>query len=310
MTWYVARMPDNEPYLSALSPGVHAYIQPDGGWCLNNAGMVTDGGDTLLIDTAATRRRALLLRDALLSTGAPPPSLVVNTHHHGDHTYGNCVFAGHAEILAHTAARDEQLTAGHQLELIWPDTDFGDVPVTPPTIVYEDSRTLRVGGIEVMLIHPGPAHTVGDTVVWLPGQRIVFAGDVIFNGGTPFVMFGSLSGSLRALELLRGLDAQTVVPGHGPVCGPEAYDVAERYLCFVAELAEHGHRAGATPLETARSADLGEFTGLREPERLVANLHRGYAELDGRPLGAPLDLASVVTDMAIMNGGRIPACHA
>lgn len=303
-------MPDNEPYLSPLAPDVHAYIQPDGGWCLNNAGFVSDGGETLLVDTAATERRALLLRDALLSTGAPLPATLVNTHHHGDHTYGNSVFAGHADILAHTAARAELVTAGHQLHQIWPDTDFGHVPVTPPTATYEDTLTLHVGGTEVQLIHPGPAHTTGDTVVWLPQQRTVFAGDLIFNGGTPFVMSGSVSGSLRALDLLRGLDAQTVVPGHGRVCGPEAYDMTERYLRYVAELAAEGHSAGATPLETARSADLSDFAELREPERLVANLHRAYAELDGLPLGAQLDLAPLLADMAAMNGGRIPACYA
>jgi cyclase len=303
-------VPDDEPYLSALSRGVHAYVQPDGGWCLNNAGFVSDGGETLLVDTAATERRTLLLRDALLSTGAPLPSTLVNTHHHGDHTYGNSVFAGNADILAHSAARAEQLAAGHQLHQIWPDTDFGHVPVTPPTSTYEDTLTLHVGGIEVRLIHPGPAHTTGDTVVWLPRQRTVFAGDLIFNGGTPFVMAGSVSGSLRALDLLRELDAETVVPGHGPVCGPESYDVTERYLRYVAELAAEGRSAGATPLETARSAGLGEFAELREPERLVPNLHRAYAELDSLPPGTQLDLIPVLADMAAMNGGQIPACHA
>jgi cyclase len=301
---------ENAPYLSRLAPGVHAYIQPDGGWCLSNAGFLTAGGETLLVDTAATERRTLLLRDALLSTGAPLPSRVVNTHHHGDHTYGNSVFAGHAEIVAHTASRDEQVAAGEQLQLIWPDTDFGHVPVTPPTVTYDDTLTLDVGGTEVRLIHPGPAHSIGDTVVWLPEQRILFAGDLVFNGGTPFVMYGSLSGSLDTLEKLRALDAEVVVPGHGPVCGPEAYDVVERYLRYVADLAKKGHTAGATPLETARSADLGEFAELREPERLVANLHRAYAELDGRPPGSPLDLVAVLTDIAATNGGRVPACHA
>jgi cyclase len=303
-------VPDNEPYLSHLAPGVHAYVQPDGGWCLSNAGFVTDGGETLLVDTAATERRTLLLRDALLSTGAPLPRRVVNTHHHGDHTYGNGVFAGHAEILAHTASRNEQMAAGPQLQLIWPDTDFGHAPVTPPTATYEDALTLHVGGTEVRLIHPGIAHSCGDTVVWLPEQRIMFAGDLVFNGSTPFVMFGSLSGSLRALDLLRELDAEIVVPGHGPVCGPEAFDATERYLRYVAELAMEGHSAGAGPLATTRSADLSEFAELREPERLVANLHRAYAELDGLPPGAPLELMPVLIDMAAMNGGRIPACHA
>jgi cyclase len=88
------------------------------------------------------------------------------------------------------------------------------------------------------------------------------------------------------------------------------YATVEGYLRFVADLAAEGHKAGRTPMEVARAADLGEFATLREPERLVANLHRAYAELDGLPLGSPLDLTPVITDMAVLNGGRIPECLA
>ncbi|MDX3236749.1 MBL fold metallo-hydrolase [Streptomyces sp. ME03-5709C] len=298
------------PFTEQVAPGVHAYIQPDGGWCLNNAGWVTDGHTTLLIDTAATERRALMLRDALVASGAPMPAHVVNTHHHGDHTYGNKVFAEGARIVGHTACVTEQVAAGHQLHAIWPDVEYGDVPVVPATVTYEDRLTLHVGEEEVQLLHPGVAHTLGDTIVWLPGRKVVFTGDLVFDGGAPFVPMGSLEGSLRALDVLRSLDAEVVVPGHGGICDPSVYATVEGYLRFVAELAAEGHKAGRTPMEVARAADLGEFATLREPERLVANLHRAYAELDGLPLGSPLDLPPVITDMAVLNGGRIPECLA
>ncbi|MFI1971075.1 MBL fold metallo-hydrolase [Streptomyces cinnamoneus] len=302
-------VPDS-PYTVPLAPGVHAYIQPDGGWCLNNAGFVTGAGRTLLIDTAATERRALALREAVLASGAPLPTTVVNTHHHGDHTYGNCVFTPEATVIGHADCRRETIAAGLQLHLAWPTVDYGAVEVTPPTLTFTDALTLHVGDIEVRLLHPGVAHTVGDTIAWLPEQGIVFTGDLVFNGGTPFIMMGSLSGSLRALETLRALDAHTVVPGHGRVTDPGAYDAVESYLRFVEDLARTSHAAGLTPLEAARRADLGEFAALPESERLVANLHRAYVELDGLPLGTPLDLVTVLGDMMVMNGGRPVACHA
>ncbi|MFE4642290.1 MBL fold metallo-hydrolase, partial [Streptomyces sp. NPDC056730] len=84
----------------------------------------------------------------------------------------------------------------------------------------------------------------------------------------------------------------------------------EEYLRYLSELALEGHAKGLTPLETARTADLGKFAALRESERLVVNLHRAYAELDGLPEGSPLALIAVATDLAAMNGGAIPACHA
>ncbi|AOT58123.1 MULTISPECIES: MBL fold metallo-hydrolase [Streptomyces] len=303
-------MPAHDPYTVQLAPDVHAYVQPDGGWCLNNAGWVGGADGSVLIDTTATERRAVALRDALLAHGAAPPSLVVNTHHHGDHTYGNHVFLPEATVVGHEACRSEVLAAGRQLHLIWPQTDFGDVRVTPPSVTYSDRMTLYAGGTEVRLIHPGVAHTTGDTIVHLPERGVVFTGDLVFHGGTPFLATGSLRGSLRALDLLRSLDAETVVPGHGPLADPSAYDATEAYLRFVAELAEDGHARGLTPLEVARGADLGVFGELREPERLVANVHRAYAELEGRPEGAPLDVAAVFGDMAAMNGGRAVACHA
>ncbi|MFJ7208598.1 MBL fold metallo-hydrolase [Streptomyces sp. NPDC098789] len=303
-------MTAEKPYLVQPAPGVFAYIQPDGGWCLNNAGFVTGGGRSLLVDTAATERRALALRDAITSTGSPLPRTVVNTHHHGDHTYGNAVFTPEALVLGHDRCRSEQLDAGRQLELIWPGTDFGALPITAPDLTYSERATVHVGDTEVEVIHPGVAHTVGDSVVWLPRQRTVFTGDLVFAEGTPFLAMGSLAGSLRALELLRALDAETVVPGHGPLTDPSAYEATERYLRYVDQLAREGKERGDTPLEVARRADLGEFALWRESERLVANLHRAYAELDGGVLGEPLDIMAVLRDMTVMNGGVPIACHA
>ncbi|WP_326614926.1 MBL fold metallo-hydrolase [Streptomyces scopuliridis] len=303
-------MPATDPYLVRLAPEVHAYVQPDGGWCLNNAGFVSAGETTLLIDTAATEHRALLLREAILATGVPLPRIVVNTHHHGDHTYGNGLFVPEATVIGHATCRDEQSAAGHELRLVWPGTGFGDIRITLPTMTYHDRLTLHAGGTEARVIHPGVAHTRGDSIVHLPERGIVFTGDLVFNGGTPFVSAGSLRGSLRALDLLRSLDASVVVPGHGPVTDPSVFDATEDYLRYVTDLALEGHAKGLTPLETARTADLGEFAALRESERLVGNLHRAYAELDGPPEGSPLDPVTVFTDIAAMNGGALPACDA
>ncbi|MEU4267435.1 MBL fold metallo-hydrolase [Streptomyces sp. NPDC026092] len=300
----------SQPYVVALAPDVFAFVQPDGGWCLNNAGFLGDARETLLVDTAATERRARLLRAAVLAEGLPLPRTIVSTHHHGDHTYGNGVFAPEARVVGHDSCRAEQIAAGRQLHLLWPQTDFGAVEVTPPSLTYSERLTLYVGELEVRVLHPGPAHTTGDSIVHVPERGVVFTGDLVFEGGTPFLPMGSLAGSLRALDLLRSLDAPTAVPGHGPVTDPSAYDATERYLRWVAELAREGYAKGATPLETARGAQLGEFAAWRESERLVANLHRAYAELSGLPEGSPLNPVTVFGDMAAMNGGVPVACHA
>ncbi|GAA2080413.1 MBL fold metallo-hydrolase [Streptomyces albiaxialis] len=301
------------PFRREVAPGVHAYVQPHGGWCLNNAGWVTDGTTTLLVDTAATERRTLALREALLASGAPLPRLVVNTHHHGDHTYGNALFTAEppgATVIGHASCRAGVLSAGRQLHALWPDVDFGEIVITPPTLTYEGELTLHVGGTEGRLFHPGVSHTTGDTVVWLPERGVVFTGDLIFHGGTPFVLMGSLTGSLRTLDRLRALGAHTVVPGHGPPAGPEVYDEVERYLRYVDGLARDAHSRGLSALEAAREADLGDFAALPERERLVANLRRALAERAGAPEGTPVDVPAAFADMAEMNGGAPVPCPA
>jgi cyclase len=146
--------------------------------------------------------------------------------------------------------------------------------------------------------------------VWLPEERVLFAGDVVLPGCTPFVLMGSVAGSLATLELMRKLEPRTVVGGHGPVSGPEALTQTEEYFRWLTERATEGRAAGLTPLQLAREAGPGPFGDLRDPERLVANLHRAYAELAGEALGSALDVVSVFGEMIEYNGGVLPLSHA
>ncbi|MFI1407007.1 MBL fold metallo-hydrolase [Streptomyces griseofuscus] len=303
--------PDHAPTagrFTEVADGVHAYVQHDGGWCLNNAGLVVADGESLLIDTVATEARARALRERVLRRAGRPPRLLVNTHFHGDHTFGNFVFP-EALVVGHERAREEAAAAGTHLTGLWPDVCWGDLEVVVPAVTYRDRMTLHVGAHEARLLHTGPAHTTGDTVVWLPGPRVVFAGDLVMSGVTPFCPMGSVSGSLAALARLRALDAVTVVPGHGPVGGPELLDANEGYLRRLQRLAAEGIAAGLTPLQTAREAGPGPYADLLDAERLVPNLHRAYAEALGAAPGDPLDIPALFREMSDHHGG-LPACHA
>jgi cyclase len=181
--------------------------------------------------------------------------------------------------------------------------------VAPPILTFADHIDLWAGDMKIELHHLGtPAHTTNDVVAWLPDRRILFSGDLVFNGGTPFVLMGSVDGSLEAIERIRGLDPAVIVPGHGPVCGLEALDVVERYLRFVADLAARIDDDGGRPLDAARDVDLGEFAALTDPERLVGNLHRALFERRGAARGEPMDLANAIGEMVQYNGGRPLRC--
>ncbi|MDQ0748245.1 cyclase [Streptomyces africanus] len=295
------------PRLEEVAEHVHAYVQPDGGWCLNNAGVITVGRETALVDTAATERRARALREAVLGVGAVP-RVVVNTHSHGDHTFGNFVFP-EALVVGHAGTRTEMQQVGLHLTGLWPDVDWGNIELVPPALTYEERLTLHLGPVRAEVVNMGTAHTVNDTVVWLPGQRVLFTGDLVMRGVTPFIPMGSLSGALAAVRAMRDLDPQVVVPGHGPVCGPQVLDETERYLLWVGDLARDGMAAGLTPLQVARETDFGPWAELMDSERLVPNLHRAYVELRGAPPGSPVDMAALFQEMVEFHGA-LPVCHA
>ncbi|PRH80508.1 MBL fold metallo-hydrolase [Streptomyces solincola] len=310
-----ARAAAGEPVLREVADGVFAYVQPDGGWCVNNAGLVVSGGVSALVDTTATEARTRRLREQVLARGHGAPAMLVNTHSHGDHTFGNYLFP-EATVYAHTEARREMEQAGLHMTQLWPEVVWGDIEVALPQVTYQDRMTLHVGGLAVELLHPGPAHTVNDTVVWVPERRTLFTGDVVMSGVTPFCPLGSVSGSLKAIERLRGLEPLVVVTGHGPVAGPEVLDVAEDYLRWVQELARQGLAAGLAPKDAAREADLGAFAELLEPARLIPNLHRAYAEERDAAHGEALDVGAMIREMGAVfqemvayNGGPL-ACHA
>jgi cyclase len=297
------------PHLAEVADGIYAYLQPAGGWCLNNAGVLAGGDGTVVIDTVATVSRALRLRESVAAIGAGPVRTLVNTHHHGDHTFGNDVF-GAVTIVAHHAARTEMAESGLGLTRLWPQVDWGEVRLALPTLTFEGRLTLHVGDRPADLVHVGPAHTTNDVVVWLPADRVLFAGDVAMSGVTPFNLMGSVSGALRAVDELRRLRPRTIVCGHGPVAGPEVLDQTAEYLEWIQRLAADGAARGLSPLQVAREAGPGAFAHLIDPERIVGNLHRAYAELEGGEPGRPLDVVQIFGEMIEYNGGALPECLA
>ncbi|WP_075779393.1 MBL fold metallo-hydrolase [Streptomyces acidiscabies] len=296
--------------LTEVADRVFAFVQPDGGWCLNNAGIVVGADRACVVDTAATERRARALYAAVERVAGRPPGFLVNTHHHGDHTFGNSLFPPGTTVVSHDLARTEMADKALSLCQVWPDVDWGRLALRLPDLTFSDRLTLHLGDERAELLYVGPAHSTNDVAVWLPERGCLFAGDVLMSGCTPFCLMGSLEGSLRAVARLRALGAETVVCGHGPVCGPEVFDATERYLLWVRRLAKEGIAAGLDPLTTARESALGEYADLVDPERLVANLHRAYAEERGARPGEYLPSGPVFREMTDFSGGRPLRCLA
>jgi len=311
-------LPMVRAWVREVSEGIYAYIQPDGSWWINNTGfLVLPGGEGVVsIDACSTERRTLAFQEAIAQVTPAPVRTLLNTHFHGDHTHGN-VFFPTATIVAHERTRQE-LLAAPPLEAygaFFEAPDWGAVRRVAPFLTYTDSITIHAGDLRCEVRYVGqPAHTGADSIVWIPERRVLFAGDLVFHGGTPFVLMGSVAGTIAVSEDLKRLGAEIVVPGHGDPCGPEWFDQTIGYLRFAQQAARRGIEAGLTPLEAARETDLGEYKAWTDAERIVGNLHRAYAELgglDGSGEGpyAAVDVLGALQEMVVFNGGPLH-CHA
>ncbi len=303
-----------DPEIVEVSAGVFAYIQHDGSWCLNNPAFIDAGGQVIAIDACATERRTRLFREAIAQLSPHPVRTLVNTHAHLDHTFGNYLFAEDAVIVGHRNCRDEIIRDAPGLpdraKLMFPSVDWGAIEVVAPNVTFDDTLTLHAGDLELQLIYVSPAHTNTDAVVWIPERRILIAGDIIFNQGTPFSLMGSIAGWRSALDRLRELPIETIIPGHGPVTDAAVLDDVDAYLEFVQTTAKTASNAGADPLEAAQDLDLGRFSEWTDTERIVGNLHRAYSELSGAPLGAEIDTTTAFTQMLTYNGNQPLRCLA
>jgi cyclase len=299
--------------LHEIAGGVYAYLQPDGSWGWSNAGLVVDGERSLVVDTLfdlwltadmlAAMRRATPAANAI--------DMVVNTHANGDHCWGNQLVRD-AEIIASRRCAEEMVElppsvladvmaappdgpTGDLIRRMFGPFDFTGIEVVPPTTIFDGELRLRVGDTAVHLIEVGPAHTRGDVIVHLPAHRVVFTGDILFNGGHPIVWAGPVANWIAACDRILGLRVDTVVPGHGPVCDPEAVAAEREYFAFLEREVAPRAEAGLTPLEAAQDIDLGDYAGLGERERFVVNVAAVYRDL-GHPL--PADALSLLDQMA------------
>ena len=268
-----------------LAPGIWAAIMsiipPEGGG--PNAGFVLTDDQVLVIDSLISPSMGQQLAEYLRQVSSQPVTYLINTHSDGDHIFGNQVFSPPATIIAHENVRDVLMSQGEAMVKSFTERLSGLVPdikdtiVVAPQITYKNRMTLHFGSRAIELIHPGVAHTCGDTMVYLPDEKILFAGDILFNHIFPPIA-GSSAGWITAIEQVEGMDIELIVPGHGFISTKKELKDLKQCLIELRGQVKDCFIRGLSPEQATKEIDL---TYLEWPhsERLRKDVELIYKEL-------------------------------
>ena len=217
-----------------------------------NPSFVATSDGVVVIDTPQLPTRAVAMRREAEAHG--PIRYLINTEHHVDHIFGNYWFKGAGAVVNHRELYERFMTVYPELDpfayayesvpgdqargtdlddsaalALWPDRNEYYRDPNKGTIVFSGDLTLRVGDHTFHCLHT-PGHTPGQLAVHVPEERLVFTGDTIFSGCQTWLMTSDVDQWLAALERVRSLDVDTIVPGHGPVVGKSYVDVQRAHL--------------------------------------------------------------------------------
>lgn len=284
--------------LQQVGPGAYAYVQPDGGWGWSNAGLIADGDQSLLVDTlfqlSLTNEMLVTMADAV--PAARNIGTLVNTHSDADHIFGNQLVTG-AHIIASKAAASEflKVTPEDYRNLFdnWRELGaggryihdrlgnegfrFDQISLVEPHETFTTEKRLKVGDKNVVLTAMGPAHTGGDVIVHAVEDRVVYTGDLLFNGAHPVIWEGSIDGWVAACDHILSLDIDVVVPGHGPLTDKSAVAEFRTYLPWFREEVRKRFEAGLSIMDAALEiAELPEMPKWDTPERIIGAVNFFY----------------------------------
>ncbi|MDO9029829.1 MAG: MBL fold metallo-hydrolase [Hydrogenophaga sp.] len=277
-----------------VAPGVYAFVGEKGGRThqnegLNaNIGLVVTPAGALLVDSGASFQGAKQIHDAVKKVTTQPVKWVINTGGQDHRWLGNGYFITQgAEVIAHADAKVDMLARGGDhiasLKNELKEKLDGTVPALPTRWLSGQDETLNLGGMAIEVKHRKGGHTPGDLMVWLPQQRVVFSGDIVYVdrllGVLPFSHTGRW---LDSFALLEALQPARIVPGHGDVCDlPKAQAQTRDYLRALRTHMKKAVDDGTDISAAIKAFDAQPWMGLLNAAELhPGNASRTYLELE------------------------------
>lgn len=282
--------------VQAIAPGVY-FHQGDLRRGHSNNGWIVFA-DYVLVIEANFPSGAKVVMPKIKETSDKPVRFAFNTHHHGDHAYGSQIWAdAGATIVSSQGALDEMKSAetgyyggapGRWEGAAKNRPDVAESKLKPPSLVFPREITFDDGKRRVELKWLGVAHTKGDGFVWLPKEKILFTGDACVNGPHNFMGDATVSEWIKTLDAAGKLGAEKVVPGHGPIGGPEVLVDQQRYFVeltqrLTAMLAAKKSPADVKAALPALATELKAIPSIARfvPGSLTAHAEKVFVELGG-----------------------------
>ena len=226
--------------LTQIAENVYAYVDTKNSSKNSsfgaNAGIIIGKEGIVVVDTLISAKEAKRFIRDIRAISRKPIKYVINTHYHLDHAFGNSEFAklGAVIIAQENAGKAMENSASETLKHIG---DYGLTPddmkgTTPayPVLSYGDRMTINTGGQQIVLIHARHSHTDGDTLVYLPDKKVLFAGDILFTDYHPFLGEGNIEGWAKELDEIKSMDVEKIIPGHGPLSGKKDIEDMKVYI--------------------------------------------------------------------------------
>lgn len=218
-----------------------AGVATDNAGFISNAGVIVTGAGVVVFDALGTPSLSQLLLEKIRQLTDEPVVRVIVSHYHADHIYGLQVFEDlNAEILAPTGS-DKYLASEHAMERL-EDRRFtlepwvnDDTRLVYPDQYLAEGMQFRLGDVEFVVTVIGNAHSDGDLVLFVEPDRVLFSGDIIFEGRVPFLGDANTRHWVRILERMEKEQLVALVPGHGSVAEKpnEAISLTRRYLVYL-----------------------------------------------------------------------------
>jgi cyclase len=218
-----------------------------------NAGIIIGKDFIVAVDSLISAQEAKRFIKDIKKISKKPIKFLVNTHYHLDHTLGNSEFAKHgAIIIAQENDQQNMHKAGagmlkYAKQSGLSDQDLQGTKLAYPTLTFKERVTLDLGNNKIELLYLGPAHTTGSLIVYVPKEKVLFAGDLLFTNFHPFLGEANIEGWVKALDSLMAMEVTKIIPGHGPVSGKKDLADLKSYLLIFDQKAKE---------LTAKSKDL------------------------------------------------------